>query len=287
MKKKIRQARAWHERYFPILIAVFSMNLLARRIERRLSHLYSQCNVKYSRFAPATLLALREYNNNQSSFVVDVEPLVFLKDLVYELNEKVNEHCRTHQCIPDMGTLIHSNTSIGVELEFSNKGGHTAGKFFVSGRGDDLKNFSKYHYYHLMKFMWRLGGAYVDSEVPFKQFIRKGGFLEYTFTKPDAVFKPSEPLTSSPKLAASMIEESVRFTAVRPPHSLHVTFQLDDRCKRLPQIAFQEMLFLMLCTGHFVRGGERGVTETRITEGNMKEWAVFRERRNPSGWSIL
>ncbi len=107
----------------------FSMNLLARRIERRLSHLYSQCNVKYSRFAPATLLALREYNNNQSSFVVDVEPLVFLKDLVYELNEKVNEHCRTHQCIPDMGTLIHSNTSIGVELEFSNKG-HTAGKFF-------------------------------------------------------------------------------------------------------------------------------------------------------------
>ncbi|PLX68976.1 MAG: hypothetical protein C0603_04630 [Denitrovibrio sp.] len=281
-EKRYVRREPWHERYFPILIAVFSMNLLARRIERKLFHSYSAYGDKYSKFAPATILALIEYNKHQDQFIVDVEPFVFIKDLVYEVNGKVNSYCCGKGCEVETETFVHSNTPIGIELEFSNKG-HSAGNFFATGKDDELENFSKYHYYHLMKFMWRLG-AYVDSDTPFKQFIRKGGFLEYTFTKPDVAFKPSEPLTSSPGLASRMVEESVRFTAVRP-HSLHITFQLDERSKKLPKVSFIEILFLMMCTGHFVRD-EAGVTETRLTEGNMKEWATIRDRRNVGGWVI-
>jgi len=108
--------------------------------------------------------------------------------------------------------------------------------------------------------------------------------LEYTFTRPDIAFKPSEPLTSSLLLAAGLIREAVKFTPVRP-HSLHVTLQIDQNSKKLPKIGLGETLFLMLCTGHFVKG-EGGVYESRLTEGNMKDWAVIRDRKNDSGWVI-
>jgi len=272
----------WHKRYFPILISVFCVNLLARQIERRLYNYNSRCDDRYSKFAPATMLALKEYNNNRSKFFINARPFVFIEDLIREINTKVNAYCNSNGCRFNTEFFIHANTPMGVELEFSNKG-RTAGKLFESTQHDALLNFSKYHHYHLTKFMWRLG-AYVDAEMPFKQLIRKGGFLEYTFTRPDIAFKPSEPLTSSPALAARLIEESVKFTPMKP-HSLHVTFQIDSNAKKKPTLSFQELLFMMMCTGHFVTG-DNGVYESRITEGNMKDWAVIRDRRNDSGWVL-
>ncbi|PLX69165.1 MAG: hypothetical protein C0602_07030 [Denitrovibrio sp.] len=271
---------SWHKRYFKILIAVFSVNLIARMIERKISRSHSVYQDNYSKFAFSTMLALREYNNNRSFFNIETEEFIMLKDLIKIINDRVNMYCNHKKCHFNTLSLIHSNTPLGIEIEFTNKGSK-AGKFFENKQKDALFNFSKYHFYHLIKFMWRFG-AYVDSEMPFKQFIRKGGFLEYTFTRPDIAFKPSQPLTSSPALAARLIEESIRFTPVRP-HSLHITFQIDENSKKLPVVSYEELFFMMICTGHFENTG-KGLIETRISEGNMKDWAVIRDRRNDKGW---
>jgi hypothetical protein len=281
-EKRYVRLEPWHKRYFRILTAVFCVNLLARNTERSLYGLCSAWGDRYSRFAPATLTALRIYNKFKASFAFKFHEDVFLKDVIIQVNETVNRFCAGKSEVFRSETLIHGNTPLGVEVEFSNKG-KTAGKFFESGRNDALCNFSKYNYYHLMKYMWRFG-AYVDSEMPFKQFIKKGGFLEYTFIRPDVSFKPSEPLTSSPALAAKLIEESIKFTPVRP-HSVHVTFQVFDSIKKNPAIQFSDIIFMMLCTGHFAIG-DKGIYETRITEGNMKDWAVMRDRKNFSGWVV-
>lgn len=272
----------WNKRYRRILKAVFCVNLLARCIERSMSHTHCILDDKYSLYAPATMLALREYNNNRTFFTFDMDFDVFLKDIVLEANRRVNKYWSMRRDSFTVENMVHSDTPMGVELEFTNKG-PKAGKLFETGRDDALLNFSKYHYYHLMKFMWRLG-AYVDAEIPFKQFIKRGGFLEYTFTRPDMVFKPSAPLTSSPQFAAAFVDEAIKFTPVHP-HSLHITFQLDPSYQMLPVFTFDELLFLMITTGHFVQG-ENGVYESRITEGNMKDWAVIRDRRNEGGWVV-
>lgn len=271
----------WHKRYQKILIAVLSVNLLARQIERQLYHQYSTYDFKYNRFAHPTLIAIREFNNNRSAFAIQVDPERFLTHLLHLINQKVNTYCQHKKFDIDSTEIIHSNTPMGIELEFSNRGVH-AGYFFESGNSDALLNFSKYHHYHLMKFMWRYG-AYVDSNTPLKQFVKKGGFLEYTFTRPDSVFLPSEPLTASPELAAATINEAVRFTPVRP-HSLHVSLEIVKTVKR-PHIPFQNVLFLLICTGHFqFRNGQW--IESRLTEGNMKELAIVRDRRNDNGWVV-
>lgn len=280
--KRYVMREPWHQRYMQMLTGVFSINLLARRNERRLFRSRCLLGGKYSKFAYATMLALKEYNANRKYFHIDVAPDFFLKGLIEEINERVNNYCEEKNRPLVTEFEVHSNTPMGVELEFSNKG-KTAGKFFENGKHDALLNFSKYHYYHLMKFMWRFG-AYVDAEMPFKQFIKKGGFLEYTFTRPDVVFKPSEPLTSSPAFAAKFVEEAIRFTPVRP-HSLHITFQISEHSQLLPILSFKELLFMMMCTGHFLNG-DKGMYESRITEGNMKDWAVMRDRRNKEGWVL-
>lgn len=281
-EKRYIMREPWHSRYMQILISVFCVNLLARCAERRIYRVMSHYDRRYAVPAPATLAALSEYNAGRESFLFEVEPDIFLRDLVRMVNDRVNSFCLNRLCSINPEHLIHGNTPIGVELEFSNTG-KTAGKLFEFGAGDALLNFSKYHYYHLMKFMWRFG-AYVDAETPFVQFIKRGGFLEYTFTRPDAAFRPSEPLTSSPYFAARFVEEAIRFTPVQP-HSLHVTLQMEKDSWRRPLLSFNELIFLMMCTGHFVR--ERGaVTESRLTEGNMKEWAVIRDRRNRDGFVV-
>jgi len=280
-KRSVR-GESWHKIYMRILIAVFSVNLLARRIERRLFKKFCFFGNKYSKFSMCTMLAIKEYNENRAFFNIEIDEDMFINDIVQMVNRRVNDYCRVKGCFVSTSDIIFSNTPMGIEMEFTNKGA-SAGKFFVSRKNDPLQNFSKYHYYHLMKFMWRFG-AYVDAEMPFKQFIYKGGFLEYTFTRPDIAFKTSEPLTSSPGLAAGLIQEAVRFTPIKP-HSLHVTFQIDKEHFKLPRLSFDELLFLMTCTGHFVSLDEN-VYESRITEGNMKEWAVVRDRRNDDGWVV-
>jgi hypothetical protein len=275
-EKRYVHREEWHKRYFRLLSAVFCVNLIARRIERRMYRSVCANGDTYSRFASATMLALKEYNNNKQKFYFNPEMFMSLSDLVLELNKRVNRYCDHKGCCYSTEHLIHANTPLGIELEFSNKG-KTAGKFFESSKDDAMLNFSKYHYYHLTKFMWRFG-AYVDAEMPFKQFIRKGGFLEYTFTRPDITFMPSQPLSTSPALSARLIEESIKFTPVKP-HSLHVTFQTESKCKKLPKPTFEDIQHIFLCTGHFKEG-----VETRILEKNMKSWALMRDRRNDKGW---
>lgn len=263
-----------------MLTAIFSVNILARHIERKLYRSNWLYDKRFSVFAPATLLALREYNNNPKAFAINSDPFIFLTELAHSVNNNVRNYCKDKIHMPKTDFMIHGNTPIGIELEFSNLG-KTAGKLFKSYKNDPMHNFSKYHYYNMKKFMWRFG-AYIDGEMPFKQLFRKGGFLEYTFTKPDEVFKPSEPLTKSPKLASQLINEAVKFTPVRP-HSLHVTMQINKESAKLPKLTFKELLFLMICTGHFTSKDNR-IKESRLTENNMKEWAVIRDRRNVDGW---
>ena len=280
-KRAIRN-KSWHKRYLKMLTVVFSVNLLARRIERRLYSFHCQYSNKYNKFALSTMLALKEFNMNRKHFHIDIDKEQFLPNLIYQINEQVNNYCLKVGCNFAAESVIFSNTSIGIELEFSNKG-KNAGSFFESGQNDPLLNFSKYHYYHLMKFMWRFG-AYVDSNTPFKQFIKKGGFLEYTFTRPDIAFKASEPLTPSPYVAATLIEEAIKFTPIQP-HSLHISMETNTDNKK-EKISFDDWLFILICTGHFVIDKQSKLFESRIMEKNMKQLAEIRNRRNDDGWVV-
>jgi hypothetical protein len=270
----------WNKIYLKILTAVFSVNLLARVCERKLYHFHNQYFNKCSKYALSTLIALKTYNENRRYFNIDFDSDIFLPELINLINSRVNNFFRINRELKFDKNFIRGNTPIGIELEFSNKG-KDAGFFFTSAKNDPLLNFSKYHYYHLIKFMWRFG-AYVDSNTPFKQFIKKGGFLEYTFTRPDITFKPSEPLTYSPQIAAELIKEAVKFTPIKP-HSLHTTFEITNDYKKLEPISFKDIIFLLITSGHFARKNEF-YYETRLTEGNMKEIIDYRERRNDDGW---
>jgi hypothetical protein len=271
---------SWNKIYLKILTAVFSVNLLSRIYERKLFHFHCQYFYKCSRYALSTLFALKTYNKNKKFFNINIESDIFLPELINKINNRVNEFLKNISELDFDKNFIRGNTPIGIELEFSNKG-KDAGFFFTPSKDDPLLNFSKYHHYHLMKFMWRFG-AYVDSNTPFKQFIKKGGFLEYTFTKPDLSFKPSEPLTYSPNIASELIKEAVKFTPIKP-HSLHTTFEITNDYKKLEPISFKDIIFLIITTGHFLKKDE-SYYESRLTEGNMKEIIDYRERRNYDGW---
>lgn len=272
--------KSWYLRYLKILAAVFTVNLLARHYERWLSKKCLFLDNKYSVFAPATYYALKAYNSHMKHFNIKINRDIFISDLILKINDKVEEFFSYIEPDTKYISFIHSNTPIGIELEFTNVG-PKAGKFFVSENRDPLHNFSKYHHYHLKKFLWRFG-AYIDSEIPFKQLIKKGGFLEYTFTRPDSTLTSSIPLTNSPQFAAQLIGEAVRFTPVKP-HSLHVTLQSPmDNIKR-PMICFEDSLFILMCTGQFVRYGDK-VFEARIMEKNMKDIFLMRKRKNDGKW---
>jgi len=270
----------WFRRYLKILIAVFTVNLLARKFERYLSRLCCFYDLSCSRFAPATLMALRAFNKNRQFFNIEFDRFIFLRELIYIVNSRVNEFCKCTNLYPDRIQFIQGNTPLGVEMEFSNKG-TAAGRFLERGKGDPLVNFSKYHYYHLTNFMWRFG-AYIDSDTPFKQFIKKGGFLEYTFTVPDKFLQTSMPLTNSPDFAGKLINEAVKFTPVQP-HSLHITVQKNTVKHKLPLPSFDEILFLLFCSGQFLcKDGK--IVESRIVEENMKDIVLLRKRKNYKKW---
>jgi hypothetical protein len=278
--KRFVRHEKWFRKYFKFLTAVFTVNLLSREFERFLKKKACFFDQKYTLTAPSTLFAINEYNKNRAFFNIEYDNFVFIKDLVYELNEKVKAYCKNKKLDVDLDFILQSNTPLGIELEFSNKGA-SAGKLFQSHKKDSLLNFSKYYYCHMMNFMWRFG-AYIDSNIPMQQFVKKGGFLEYTFTVPDRAFEPSKPLTNSPNFASTLIGEAVRFTPVKP-HSLHVTLEVNsfsDRKK--PYVSFDDMVFLFLCTGEFATS-PKGVVEKRITEKNMKDAVIFRKRKNKKG----
>lgn len=275
--KRFIRDEIWFERYQRILISVFTVNLLAREFERKLKQKGSFWDSAFSDTALSTYFALKEFNRNRKLFLMKFNKNIFLQELVEKISANMKVYLKNRQLTPDISGFVNTNTPIGIELEFSNVG-KKAGYFFETGKNDPLLNFSKYNFYHLTKFMWRFG-AYIDSNTSFQQFIKKGGFLEYTFTVPDDIFKPSMPLTKSPDFAASLIKEAVGFTPINP-HSLHVTLQINDQ--KLPYITFNDILYLLMVTGHFVKEGER-VTETRVTEGNMKDIAYLRIRKNSSG----
>jgi|GEM_PF-1512202 len=270
----------WFRRYLKILIAVFTVNLLARKFERSLSRLCCIYDLSYSRFAPATLMALSVFNKNRRFFNVEFDQFIFLKDLICRVNSRVNEFCKNTNLNPERVMFVQGNTPLGVEMEFSNKG-TAAGRFLETGKGDPLVNFSKYHYYHLTNFMWRFG-AYIDSDTPFKQFIKKGGFLEYTFTVPDKFLQTSMPLTNSPDFAGKLIGEAVKFTPVQP-HSLHITLQKNPGKNKLPFPSFNEILFLLFCSGQFLHKNGK-IVESRIVEKNMKDIILYRKRKNYRKW---
>lgn len=270
----------WFIRYLKILIAVFTVNLLARKFERSLSHFCCFYDFRYSKFAPATLMALNTFNKNRRFFNIEFDRFIFLKDLIFQVNAKVNEFCKNRDLKLERILFVQSNTPIGLEMEFSNKGA-SAGKFLESGKGDPLFNFSKYHYYHLARYMWRFG-AYIDSNTPFKQFIKKGGFLEYTFTVPDKFLQDSMPLSNSPDFVCKLIEEAVTFTPVKP-HSLHVTLQKNSNREKLPFPSYDEILFLLFCSGQFFYKNGK-LVEGRIIEENMKDIVLYRKRKNFRKW---
>ncbi|BAI81247.1 hypothetical protein DEFDS_1792 [Deferribacter desulfuricans SSM1] len=268
----------WSLRYIRILYNIFVINLLARRFERILYRKMCIYDDKYSKFSVATFLALKVYNNHRSFFKINLQRDIFLKELISIAYEKVNNFFKKYNFEDLTVNFYQSNTPLGIELEFSNIG-HKAGKLFVDHNEDVLLNFSKYHYYHLMKYMWRFG-AYIDAEMPLKQFVRKGGFLEYTFTKHDSVLQGSNPLTNSPQLASWLINESVKFTPVRP-HSLHVSLESNNDFKKLPFIDKNGIKFLLICTGDFKKIDDK-IVETRMLEKNMKDIVALRKRKNNS-----
>ena len=108
-EKRYIRLEPWNKRYSKILMAVFTVNLIARHIERKMSKACTLYDKRYSRFAPATMLALREYNRNRSSFIYETDPEIFLRDRIKMVNERVNSYCRDKGRILNTEYLVHGN----------------------------------------------------------------------------------------------------------------------------------------------------------------------------------
>jgi len=268
---------SWHGPYYKILFNVFCINLLARYFERNLKSENLCPEKKYDSFAPSTYFALKTFNKYKNYLSWNFDKNINIEWMVYHANEAVNKLLSSEQPLPDIRELYNSETPMGVELEFSNEGTN-AGNFFEEG-GPALRNFSKYDHYHLLKFMWRFG-AYIDSNLRIKQLIKKGGFLEYTFTGKGGKPGTTRPLTPSPALAAGLINEAVKFTPVRP-HSLHFSVEMNKNSGR-NDITFEELIFFLMMTGDFgIKDGR--LVETRFFDGDFKGIAVVRDRLNAEG----
>lgn len=277
--KRAYRNEIWYLKYLKILVAVFSVNLLSRYFERNLNKVCCFYGDKYHRFTLSTYFAIKTFNENRKFFNIKIHRDIYISELISIIFERIKNFIQNEVIANLNYSFIHGNTPIGIELEFSNIGAH-AGKLFVPSKNDVLFNFSKYHHYHLEKFMWRFG-AYIDANIPFQQYFKKGGFLEYTFIKPDTVFEASAPLTNSPSFAAHLIKEAVRFTPVKP-HSLHITLESPRDSKRRPFIGLNDIIFMLLCSGEF-REYQGKVVETRTMEKNMKDICVSRLRKNREG----
>lgn len=273
-KREFRN-EVWYLKYLKILVAVFSVNLLSRYFERNLNKVCCCYGDKYPIYSISTYFAIKTFNENRKYFNIKINRDIFISELINVISEKVKNFIKSEAPNQLYYPFIHGNTPLGIELEFSNIGAH-AGKLFVPSKNDVLFNFSKYHHYHLIKFMWRFG-AYIDADIPFRQYFKKGGFLEYTFIKPDTVFQSSSPLTNSPNFAANLIKEAVKFTPVKP-HSLHITLESPRDGKR-PFIGLNNIIFMLLCSGEFKEKQEEAV-ESRIVEKNMKDICISRLRKN-------
>ncbi|KAA0257867.1 hypothetical protein FHQ18_08995 [Deferribacter autotrophicus] len=273
-KNKERIDYPWYDKYLVILYNVFLINLLARYFDKQIKKYVSVFDDKYETLCYGTYFALKHFNKNIQFFREEIRKEFYLKSVAEKAALKVEKYIKKFNPKIEDDGFIFSNSPIGIELEFSNIG-LKAGKFFIN-ESDVMENFSKYHYFHLLKHLWRFG-AYIDSNYRIKQFIRKGGFLEYTFTSKDELFKESKPLTSSPRFASLLVREAVKFTPLKP-HSIHVSLELKDEKSVVP-LSFDLLKFLIMVTGDFgVRDGK--IVETRIYDGDIKGIAVIRMRRN-------
>ncbi|WP_026836245.1 hypothetical protein [Limisalsivibrio acetivorans] len=273
-KLKYHKEDEWHPAYLDFLYSVLCVNLLGKYYERRLKHLCRLSDKRFSPFAPATYFALHDYNRNLDIFSYHPNRDDSIENLINTANRRVNTFLKEarFERIPER--MIDGLTPIGIELEFSNVGTR-AGNFFEQGVYP-FRNFSKYHHYHLLKFLWRFG-AYIDSNYSMKQYIKKGGFLEYTFI-PSGGF--TGPLTSSASLAGGLIKESLFFTPVKP-HSLHLSLEIDSRTPNI-EPKFEDVLLFMMMSGDLRRENGR-VVEKRILDGDVKGTAVIRDRINREG----
>ena len=267
----------WHGPYYSILYNVFCVNLIARYYERLLKSENLCPEDRFDRFAPATYFAVKAFNKYKKSLREGFDKNLGIEHLIYAASSSVNNVLKENRPDADIHNIINASTAIGIELEFSNVG-TKGGNFFEPGTAA-LRNFSKYHHYHLLRFMWRFG-AYIDSNFRAKQLIKKGGFLEYTFMSKADKIKTTRPLTPSPSLAAGLISEGTLFTPVKP-HSLHLTVEL-NKTGRTRDITFEELIFFLILTADIdVRNGK--TVETRIAEGDIKGLAVYRDRFNKDG----
>ncbi|MCF7956344.1 MAG: gamma-glutamylcyclotransferase [Phycisphaerae bacterium] len=136
---------------------------------------------------------------------------------------------------------------MGAELELSNLGFNTIipGSKAVDYVFDGFKYFEDFR---LDILTWKLGG-YIDDHGLNSKLSRRKGFLEFAPGRLNIIGELSKPATADPWLLNQLIHEICVFYPVRP-HSLHLTFQLQNR-----QRQSQRMLRLSIVKCLFALGG--------------------------------
>ena len=155
-------------------------------------------------------------------------------------------------------------TPIGAELEFSCLGHNT----IDSKPGEDklYDGFYWFKDFDLFNRTWRLGG-HVDSHrhITVGQK-RHRGFLEYALGRYQILGDLSRPLFDSPWGMSRLINEVVDFINI-PPHSLHISMELNSNHKNIRDVKHKDENLACL----MMLGGDFGYD----TDGVFREFRLF------------
>lgn len=159
-----------------------------------------------------------------------------------------------------------SPTPLGAELEFSDLGYRAV--YATPGEDKRFDGFYWFHDFDMFRRTWKLGG-HVDShrQLNIGQKSHRG-FLEYAFGRFQIVGDLSRPIFDCPWAMSLLINEAVKFLDIAP-HSLHISFELDN--KSITQAPHKEEdLVCLLLLGGDIRPDEDGVLrENRIHRGDL------------------
>jgi gamma-glutamylcyclotransferase (GGCT)/AIG2-like uncharacterized protein YtfP len=275
-------AEPYAARYAPAYLRLILKAIVFNQLEDRISRDFRgavRVTVPYYEHAVSSLAALQfaadrlgPLADMTSTLGVDrLEPAleymdyaaaaIFIADELYGREaaapyvERVKER-RTHGGVP-----------LGAELEFS-----PLGAAAIGAAPDDDPVYDGFYYFDdfdLGGRWWKLGGHVDDHHAVLEGRGRVRGFFELALGRYGARGDLSQPVTGDPVILSDLANAAVAFVAV-PPHSLHLSLQLERGRPFGPPAPLEHLLCLLL-GGDLARDDQGAFRERRIFDGEVRD----------------
>lgn len=273
------EARRYAQSYLWLIVKAVIFN----QLEDRVNHDFRgavRVTDQYYDHAISSLAALRFLADNlgviqdiaRSLGIADYDPSLEYVDYVVGALFIADELYRREALAPYIEDIKSRRSPgslpLGCECEFSPLGPAVIGA--APGADGKFDGFFYFDDFKLGDRLWKLGG-HVDNHrivVPGRGRVR--GFLEFALGRYKILGDVSKPVTGDPVLLSELANAVVVFAEV-PPHSLHISIQLEEG-RPLGPPPRPEQLICLLILGGDLNADDTGVLrERRIWRGELQD----------------